>query len=259
MRRGWIMHPDERAANSRRAEKSRRKSSKSTPAPPEPQAPWTGPIPQLDAEGEAEVRRIVAALARAGLFAPEVPDAALAFPHVADGLEHGADEIALEEVLHALSDPREWIADADPARWTARFVIHNTQVEQVPDYLVEQVHDLARISHGALKVEQVEVLEGQTGPDRSVPVTMRLLLNGEPQQWHWQGHAKHLSTVLHGHMARALEQADSGRRLAFFYLDQGFIFACLQQAALEQLADLPSWGHGWFDDRCVVEAGSTNA
>jgi hypothetical protein len=263
VRHGWIMHPDEREANRRHAQKSRRKSSKSsksTPAPPEPQAAWAGPMPELDAAGQAEVRRMVAALTHAGLFAPQVPDAALAFPHVADGLDNGADEIALEEVLHALSDPREWFGDAvDPAGWSARFVVHNTQVEQEPDYLVQQVHDLARISQGALVVEQVEVVEGEIGADRSVPITMRLLLNGEPQEWHWLGHVKYLSTVLQGHMARALVQAETGRRLAFFYLDQGFIFACLEHGALDQLAGLPSWGHGWFDDLCVVEAGSTKA
>jgi hypothetical protein len=88
---------------------------------------------------------------------------------------------------------------------------------------------------------------------------MRLVLNGEQQEWHWQGHVKYLSTVLHGHMARALERADTGRRFAFFYLDQGFIFACLEDGALDQLEGLPSWGHGWFGDECVVEAGSTNA
>ncbi len=260
VRRGWIMHPDERAANSRRAEKSRRKSSKSTLAPPEPQAPWSGPIPQLATEGQAEVRRMVDALARAGLFAPQVPDAALAFPHVADSTENGAEEIALEDVLLALSDPREWFGDAlDPAHWTERFVVHETQVEQEPEYLVQQVRDMARISQGALVVEQVEVIEGNIGGDRSVPVTMRLVLNGEQQEWHWQGHVKYLSTVLHGHMARALERADTGRPFAFFYLDQGFIFACLEEGALDLLEGLPSWGHGWFGDECVVEAGSTNA
>lgn len=253
VRRGWITHPDDRAAKSRRAS-----SARAVAAPPPPPAPWTGPVPELDAEGQAEVRRIVEALAHAGMFAPQVPDAALAFPQIADSLEHGADGIALEDVLHALSDPREWFADADPALWSARFVVHNTQVEQEPAYLVEQVHDLARLSQGALLVEQVEVSEGEMGADRSIPVTMRLLLNGEPQEWRWLGHAKYLSTVLHGHMARALDRADSGRRLAFFYLDQGFVFACLEESALGQLADLPSWGHGWFVDDCVVEAGSTN-
>lgn len=264
VRRGWIMHPDEREANRRRAQESRRKSGKSrtatTSAPPVPQAAWSGPMPELDADGQAEVRQIVAALTRAGMFAPEVPDATLAFPHVADGLENGADGIALEEVLHALSDPREWFGDAvDPARWSAHFVVHNTQVEQQPDYLVEQVQDLARISQGALVVEQVEVLEGAIDPDRTIPITMRLVLNGAPQEWLWQGHTKHLSTVLHGHMARALEQVDSGRRYAMFYLDQGFVFACLEQGALGHLEGLHSWGHGWFDDACVVEAGSTKA
>ncbi len=256
VRRGWITHPDDRAAKSRQAKS--RPCRAVAAAPPPPSAPWTGPVPELDADGQAEVRRMVAALTRAGMFAPEVPDAALAFPHVADGLENGADGIALEDVLHALSDPREWIAEADPARWSDRFVVHNTQVEQEPAYLVEQVHDLARISHGALVVEQVEVVEGAMARDRTVPVTVRLLLNGEPQEWHWLGHAKYLSTVLHGHMARALERADSGRRFAFFYLDQGFIFACLERGALDHLQGLHSWGHGWFEDDCVVEAGSTN-
>ena len=63
---------------------------------------------------------------------------------------------------------------------------------------------------------------------------------------------------LRGFLARALERADSGRRFAFFYLDQGFIFACLEHGALDHLQDLHSWGHGWLEDDCAVEAGSTN-
>lgn len=251
VRRGWITHPDVRPAKSRSASR--------TAIGHAPQAAWAGPLPELDAAGQGDVRRIVDALTRAGLLAPEVPDAALAFPHVADSMANGADEIALEDVLHALSDPREWFGGAvDPARWSASFVVHETQVEQEPEYLVQQVRDLARISHGALVVDQVDVVEGPAGPDRAIPITMRLLLNGQPQEWHWLGQAKYLSTVLHGHMARALAQADTGRGFAFFYLDQGFVFACLEHGALGQLAGLPSWGHGWFTDDCVVQAGSTN-
>ncbi len=254
VRRGWIMHPDERAAR----QGQRTRTSRTAPEPAVAPAPYSGQIPELDADGQAEVREIVAALARAGMFAPEQPDPAFAYPHMADSLAHGAQEITVEDVLHALVDPREWLGDVDPARWSDRFVLHETQVEQPADYLVEQVQDLARISMGALTVENIEVTEGEMGANRSVPVTMRLTLNGEPQEWHWLGHAKYLSTVLHGHMARALEAAGTGRRFAAFFLDQGFIFACLEDGALIQLEGLPSWGHDWFGDESVVQAGSIN-
>jgi hypothetical protein len=75
---------------------------------------WEGPIPPLSKAKQEKVRRLHQAMAEAGVFAPEVPDPALAFAAFAVD-KQPVDWIG---VLQSLGEADFYHPDCDPAGWS---------------------------------------------------------------------------------------------------------------------------------------------
>lgn len=101
-----------------------------------------------------------------------------------------------------------------------RVIRHCNGVEQWSDYLVEQVHDLARLAGGTVPVVVHHVQqESLDAPARGIRTQLDLSVAGEPLTLDYLGVAKYLSTVLHVHVARALRRAGAPYRLAWLQDD----------------------------------------
>lgn len=94
------------------------------PAAPAAPLRHAGPLPVLSKAKQAKARAMHSALAEAGAFAPEVPDAAMAFPALA------ADRRAFgwADLLGAYHEAPYYLPEADPARWLA-----NVHFSLLPD------------------------------------------------------------------------------------------------------------------------------
>lgn len=74
---------------------------------------WQGPIPPLSQAKQAKVRRLHKAMAEAGVFAPEVPDPALAFAAFAVDRQ----PVDWVGVLQALAEAPYYHPELDQERW----------------------------------------------------------------------------------------------------------------------------------------------
>lgn len=75
---------------------------------------FSGPIPTLSKAKQAQVRRLVKAMEKAGVFAPETPDPALAFP----GFAIDKQPIDWINVLMNLAEAGFYFPDSDLVRWS---------------------------------------------------------------------------------------------------------------------------------------------
>lgn len=89
--------------------------------------PWryTGPVPELSANKQAQVRRIVKALADAGIFAPAPPEPRFAFPGQADR----GGKVTVDSVMSALAEANVYFPDDDHSQWQG-----NLLMEPMEDY-----------------------------------------------------------------------------------------------------------------------------
>lgn len=88
------------------------------PKPAPAKGSYQGTIPPLSPARQAKVRKLHQAMAEAGVFAPEVPDPALAFAGFALD-KHRIDWLG---VLNALAEADYYYPECEPARWGANMV-----------------------------------------------------------------------------------------------------------------------------------------
>ena len=224
------------------------------PVTPLPTEDPDGPVPTLDPEGRRRVDEIVAALDRAGAWAPRTPDPALLYPPVADR----GTPVTVEDVLQSLGEVPYYFPDTDPTDFTERLAGHANQVEQWSDYLVEQVADLARLAGGTVAVEVRDVhQEFVDRPPHALCTRLDLRVGGEPLVLDYLGAVKYLSTVLHVHLARALIRAGAPYRIAWLQGDH-ILLAGLHDMDLDSFnadlglppGDLRGWGGWTWVDEC---------
>lgn len=83
--------------------------------PPPQKVQWTGPIPPLSKAKQAKVRRLHAAMAQAGVFAPTIPDPERAFAAFAVD-KQPVDWVG---VLQSLAEAPYFDPELDEAHWEA--------------------------------------------------------------------------------------------------------------------------------------------
>lgn len=135
-----------------------------------------GPLPELSPARKSGVRRIVTALGAHGVFAPDVPDPALLYAGVADA----DDSVSIELVIAAACEVDYYHPGTDPARFLGNLVMLDTKAGQDPDYLRQQVADLARIAGPGFDVSDVVVDAIWPPAGRTMPVRIAMRVNGAP-------------------------------------------------------------------------------
>ncbi len=88
------------------------------PVPAPARAHYRGEIPPLSQARQAQVRKLHKAMAEAGVFAPEVPAAELAFASLAANKQR----VDWVSVIGALGEADYYHPECDPARWSANMV-----------------------------------------------------------------------------------------------------------------------------------------
>lgn len=249
--RGSILGP-------RRADLEGRQRKKAARRPTRAQAPvhHKGPLPELSAHRQREVRRQVRVMAEHGLFAPEVPDPALLYAGVAERDEPVKPDI----ILDAIGEVDFYHPGTDATRWLGNLAMHDSKAEQDEE---AQIADIVRLAGGALDVRDVAVRHS-TIPQhpRATQVDVTMTVNGEAVALSYTGHGKYLSTRIHHALAVRLRDGGSGKRLAALWVaDQGVWLSVLADGAAEALnADLKlgtrsdlAWS--WIDESAPFAAG----
>lgn len=214
-----------------------------------------GPLPELSARKQAEVRRIVRAMAAHGLFAPDVPDPALLYAGVAEQ----DFSVQPDSILEALGEVDYYHPGTDPERWMANLVMHGSHAEQDE---VQQITDIARLAGEAIDVRDVVVQRGElAGTSRATQVDVTMTVDGEAVALSWRGDVKYLSTHIHHALATRLRAGPSGKRLAWLWTDQGALMSLLDDGAVEALNSALKLGPrsrcawSWMDEGEPMTAG----
>lgn len=217
-----------------------------------------GAAPELSPARQAQVRKAVRILTEAGIF-QSGPDPALLNASAAE-----CDEpIKPTTIFAALIEADYYHPGFVPSSCMANLVLHETQVEQPEDYLVEQIADLARLSRGALSIADVSVEQSWRADKVTVDTLVTMTVNGEPVTLAYPGDDKYLSTVIHHDLATRLRALSNCRRFAWLWDDGGPWISCLAEGAVEQLNDafklgpksLYQWT--WIDAESPHAAGTT--
>ncbi|WP_260581025.1 hypothetical protein [Sphingopyxis sp. PET50] len=247
--KGWIPGPLERAG-----QVARKQGVARTSAP----VHHKGALPELLPSRQADVRRVVRVMAEHGVFAPEVPDAALFYPGVAEMDE----SVKPDTILAALGELDYYHPGTDPARFMANLVMLESDAEQYPEYLREQIADLERLAGGALQVSGIAPDSMPWPADEwAVPTRVAMIVNGDPLTLTYNGHVKYASTHIQHALALRLDAAKAGRRFAWLWTDQGAWISALPDGAVEALnAALKLTPKGrccweWVSDAEPVAAG----
>lgn len=225
-------------------------------AAPAPGVHHKGPLPELSARKQGDVRRTVRVMAAHGLFAPEVPDAALLYAGVAEQEE----SVKPDSILNAMGEADYYHPGTDPARWMANLLMHGSHAEQDE---AAQIADIAALAGDALDVRDVTVRHGSVpGHPRSVQVDVAMTVNGEAVALSYIGDVKYLSTHIHHALATRLREGGSGKRLAALWVaDQGVWISLVTDGAVEalnaalklQASNRCEWS--WLDDGQPMAAG----
>ncbi|WP_353204256.1 hypothetical protein [Sphingomonas sp.] len=216
-----------------------------------------GPLPELSAGKQPQVRRAVKLLSEAGIFREKL-DPAMLYPGVAEREARVKPDIVFE----ALVEATYYHPDFDAAPYRANLVLHETQVEQPEAYLIAQIADLARLSGGALAIADIAVEQARRADTRTVDTRIAMTVNGEPVTLAYPGEDKYLSTVLHHDLATRLRALDTGQRLEWRWTDAGPWISCLADGDVERLNEAftlkPStpcrWE--WIDCEAPIAAGA---
>lgn len=216
----------------------------------------TGPLPELSARRQADVRRIVRVMASHGLFVPDAPDPTLLFASVAERDEPVEPDI----VLDAIGEAEYYHPGTDPTRWLGNLVMHGSKAEQDE---AQQIADIARLASGALDVRDITVRRSaMPGPQHSSRVDVTMTVNGDLVTLGYAGHTKYLSTHIHHALACKLRAGGSGKRLAALWVpDQGVWLSVVADGSAEKLnAELKlgpradsAWS--WMDEEAPFSAG----
>ncbi len=225
---GRTLGPSAEALGQRRADKEARQVARAMAA--RKPVHHKGPLPELSVHRQKEVRRTVRVMAAHGLFAPEVPDAALLYAGVAEQEE----SVKPDSILNAMGEADYYHPGTDPARWMANLLMHGSHAEQDE---AAQIAEIAALAGDALDVRDVTVRHGAVpGHPRAVQVDVAMTVNGEAVALSYIGDAKYLSTHIHHALATRLREGDSGKRLAALWIaDQGVWISLVVDGAVEAL------------------------
>ena len=214
--------------------------------------------PALAPARKGLVRRVVKLMGDEGVFAPDMPDPAMAFEGVADW----GGPVTQAAVLGALAEADYWHPGFEPDRCLANAMLHDSHSEQFEETLNQQIDDLVRLAGGALVVRDVVIdLALLNGPGPHPPCTITMTVNDRLVAMRYSPAAKYLSTHIHVVLARALKATGCGKRLAWLWCDQGAWISCLSEGAVERLNAGPGFdkeghdGWDWIDASEPMAAG----
>jgi hypothetical protein len=228
--------------------------------PSQPMVSAGGPVsvPELSRSRAASVRRIIAALAAEGVFAPEVPVASALYDPIAERDEPPNQEV----VLTALHEANYYVASFDPKRHLANLAFHDSKAEQFEETIAGQISDLARLCADHLQITDVAIDHPLVDGRRTQPpCCISFLANGRRVEISYIPAAKYLSTHLHFAIAGALREQGKGRRLAWLWNDQGAWICALHEGGAERLNAAPGAvkrgfeGWSWIDEATPFAAG----
>lgn len=234
--------------------------SPSGPSPSGP--PPSGPPPRyepppLSPDGERELARVVRVLGDAGVFAPRVPEPQDLRGPVADQ----GEPVTAYAVLSALHEAHYYVEGFDAAAYSERLAFHDHHVEQLAEFVREQVDDLVRLAGGGLDGVGAEVELVERTDTARVPTTLRLHLGDRTEVLEYVGAAKYLSTVPHVALARILRERATGLRLAWVWSDQGPWVTALPDGGVERLnaalGPAADDGFEWVDEQEPIASGET--
>ncbi len=215
-----------------------------------------GPLPQLSARKQGDVRCTVRVMADHGLFAPEVPDPALLYAGVAEK----AGSVKPDTILNAMGEADHYHPGTDATRWMANLLTHGSHTEQDE---AAQIAGLARLAGDALDVHDVTVRRG-TAPvhSRSVQVDVAMTGDGEAVVLSYPGDVKYLLTHIHHALATRMRKGHGGKRLGWLWDDQGARISVVQDGAVEALNSVLKLGPrarcvwSWVDEAEPMAASS---
>lgn len=217
-----------------------------------------GPLPTLTSAKKSRVRTIIGVLAEFGIFAPQVPDPEKLYAGVADY----DGPIDIEIVLGALVEADYYHPDFNSENYLENLILHDSHREQMEDCLEQQIHDLTKLSGGALNVSEIVIdkiksVDGQ----RTSRHHISMVVNGAPVTLDYLGSAKYLSTVIHHCLAIRLTALAVGKRFAWLWTDQGPWISCVADGAVEainsklKLSKRTAYIWQWVDKDEPVAAG----
>lgn len=227
------------------------------PLPPAPAPPVSIPRerPALSDAGRRELRRVVAVLAGAGLFAPRTPDPDDLEEAVADA----GEPVTVGAVLAALDEAAYWRPGCRPEDHRDALVEDGWNGEQLPETLRATIAELAALVADVLEV-RLESLELEA-EGRYLRHRLTLVLDGERRVLDYLGDPTWLSTVPHVTVARAVHATGAPVRLATYGDDQTMWTVALRDGVtVERLnADLgpaapDPWE--WLDEQEPFAAGA---
>jgi hypothetical protein len=188
-----------------------------------------GALPELSANKQAQVRRVVRVMAQAGVFAPTAPDPALLF---AGAAEMGWS-IQPDVILLTLSEASYYHPGADPAPHLANLAFHDIQVETPAEFIETMIRDLERLSAGALVIADLQVAQEIVDADaRTVRTSATMTINGTPLTFVEDHQFKYFPIGLHPAIAAHMPP---DRRFAWLWVDQGAFVTALAPGAVEAM------------------------
>jgi hypothetical protein len=215
-------------------------------------APPASPPASLSPDGMREVARVVAVLAAAGVFAPQVPEPEQLSEAVADA----GEPVTAEVVLMAVAEAGWHRPGFHSSEYVVNLAFHDSHVEQDVAGLRAQVEDVVRLCRGQAAAV-VEV--GHPDGAGRIPTRIQIAAGGDEWVLDYAGAAKELSTVLHVSLARMLRERGAGRRLAWLWSDQGVWLTGLPDGEVERLnaalGQAAGEGWAWVDKEPPTAAG----
>lgn len=183
-------------------------------------------VPQpLSGEDRQELAHLLTVLYDAGIIAPDKPETEMLVEAVSDV---GGDQVDAETVLAALQEAVYYHEDFDAARYLANLRFHAEQVEQFADTIAEQLSDLAALAGAppllTLTHVQCTALAEGTG---KVQLMLQARVGASELAVETPVFSKYLNFALFVRMARALQQAQAPRRVAWWVSDVGVWFTGL--------------------------------
>lgn len=188
-----------------------------------------GPIPELSANKQAQVRRVVKVMAQAGVLIPTAPDPALLYAGAAE-----MDwSIQPDVILLALQEADYYHPGFDPAPHLANLAFHDTQVETPVERIEAMIRDLERLSAGALAITDLQVTQDiLDDAERTVRTRATMTINGAPLTVVEDHHFKYFPIGLHPAIAAHMP---AQLRFANLWVDQGVFVTALPPGAVEAM------------------------
>lgn len=191
-----------------------------------------GPLPELSPAKEVRVRQLVATMMKHKLFRPDTPDPALLYAGIADN----ETRVTPDAIFSAIGEVDYYHPGTDPDRWCENLVFHEFHVEQFRDVVAEQVADFARLTGDLLITERIKITQRGDPSDRCRLLIQVSYFDGhEHVMFEYAGDTKYLSTAVHLHFAGRVAALQAGKRLAWFWVDQGVYSSLVEEGAVESL------------------------